>query len=102
MSSTSTPELTCTGIGCNCCPNGHCGPPPPSSTYPDYNTGFEAIQARARLNGYAICTGYYGWVVGWETNDQALRSELRKVDLARYQVDLAKAFQNPTYCRAFE
>lgn len=54
MSSTSTPESTCTGIGCNCYPNGHCGPPPPTATYPDYNTGFEAIQAHARLNGYAV------------------------------------------------
>jgi hypothetical protein len=33
----------------------------------------------------------YDWVVGWVTNDGALRSELRKVDLARDQVDLAKA-----------
>jgi len=33
----------------------------------------------------------YDWVVGWMTNNRALRSELRKVDLARCQVDLAKA-----------
>ena len=39
----------------------------------------------------------YDWVVGWVTNDRALRSELRKVDLARYQVDLAKAKKKPDY-----
>src|SRR5271168_5326786 len=54
MSLTSTPEPTCTGIGCNCYPNSHCGPLPPTATYSDYNTGFEAIQAHARLNGYAV------------------------------------------------
>jgi len=37
----------------------------------------------------------YHWVVGWVTNDGALRSELRKVDLARDQVDLAKALLYP-------
>jgi hypothetical protein len=36
----------------------------------------------------------YDWVVEWVTNDCTLRSELRKVDLARCQVDLAKAFKN--------
>jgi hypothetical protein len=36
----------------------------------------------------------YDWVVKWVTNDRTLRSELRKVDLGRCQVDLAKAFKN--------
>jgi hypothetical protein len=38
---------------------------------------------------------WYYWVAGWVANDRPVRTELQKVDLARYQVDLAKAF---TYC----
>jgi hypothetical protein len=54
MPSPSMPEPTCDGIGCNCYPNGHCGPPPATATYPDIDTAFQAIEAHARINGYAV------------------------------------------------
>jgi hypothetical protein len=54
MSPSLSPEPTCHGIGCNCYPNGHCGPPPPTATYPDIETAFQAIEAHAQENGYAV------------------------------------------------
>jgi len=54
MPSSPTPEPSCDGIRCNCYPNGHCGPPPPMATYPDIDTAFQAINAHAGPNRYAV------------------------------------------------